>query len=175
MSGETVTTKEAEIEVLLDAIRDVQDTIRAFDLKAEILTGILTLLVGLVAFAWQDVNTSSQRILDVVVIIAAFGAMGCLMSVLLPMANPAEKVQRGSYKPAGVYFLTKEKLKTETVSEIAKKLPDIKWREELVYELMKVSYIRQRKHHWFTLAIIVSTVSFAALLLLCLFRYVSIL
>lgn len=43
-----------EIEILLDAIRDAQDTNRAFDLKAEILTAILTLVIGIVTFGGPD-------------------------------------------------------------------------------------------------------------------------
>lgn len=53
--------RDTEIGVLLDAINDVQETICAFDVKAEILTGILTLVIGLVAFqtAEADARCSS--------------------------------------------------------------------------------------------------------------------
>ncbi len=165
-------TKGTEVEVLLDAINDVQETIRAFDLKAEILTGIMTLLVGMVAFAWHDQDSAALKTLDIVVIVTAFGAMGCLMAVLFPMNGPVEKVKLGGYKPAGTYYLDHKKLAAESVTDFAKKLTGVNWLEELSFELMKVSAIRQRKHDWFSRATAASTLSFIALLLLCLGRYI---
>ncbi len=164
-----MSNKEEDIQVLLASIHDVQETIRAFDLKAEILTAILTLLVGMVAFSWHDVTGVVWT--QVVVIVSAFTAMGCLLAVLLPLSNPSERVQRGSYRPAGVFFIAPKTLKEATVSEVAEILEKLQWREELVFELMKLSYIRQRKHFWFRNATWVTAVSLAAILVLCLAKY----
>lgn len=164
--------KGTEVEVLLDAINDAQETIRAFDLKAEILTAVLTLLVGMVAFAWHDQDSAALKTVDIIAIITAFGAMGCLMGVLFPMNNPAENVKLGGYQPAGAYYVDRKKYADETVTDFAKKLAKVNWVEELSFELMKVSSIRQRKHDWFSNATAASAISFLALLVLCLARYI---
>lgn len=163
--------KDTEIDVLLDAINDVQETIRAFDLKAEILTGILTLLIGMVAFAWHDNDNGSLKYLDILIIIAAFLAMGCLGAVLFPAKNPLGGVINGTYTPKGVYYLSGLTLKKESVSDIAKKLADTNWSEELVFELVKVSSIRERKNRWFVRSMWASAAAFGLLFVLCLAQY----
>ena len=163
--------KDTEIGVLLDAINDVQETIRAFDLKAEILTGILTLLIGMVVFAWHD-HDNGLKYLDILIIITAFLAMGCLGTVLFPENNPLGAVTNGTYAPKGVYYLSGLTLRNESVSDIAKKLANTNWSEELVFELVKVSSIRERKNRWFVRAMRASAASFGLLFVLCLARYI---
>ena len=164
--------KDTEISVLLDAINDVQETIRAFDLKAEILTGILTFLIAMVAFVWHDNDNCSLKYLDILIIITAFLAMGCLGMVLLPANNPLDGVINGTYTPQGVYYLSGLALKTESVSDIAKKLANTNWSEELVFELVKVSFIRERKNLWFVRAMRISVAVLVLLFVLCLARYI---
>ncbi len=163
--------KDTEIGVLLDAMNDVQETIRAFDLKAEILTGILTLLIGMVVFAWHG-HDNGIKYLDILIIISEFLAIGCLGAVLFPANNPLGSVTNGIYAPKGVYYLSGLTLKKESVSDIAKKLANTNWSEELVFELVKVSSIRERKNRWFVRALWASAAGFGLLFVLCFARYI---
>lgn len=164
---------ETEIGVLLGAINDAQETIRAFDLKAEILTGILTLLISLVAFVWHDTDACLLQYLDILIIIAAFLAIGCLGAVLYPANNPLGCIKNGTYIPKGVYYLSGSTLKKESVSDIAQKIANTNWNEELVFELMKVSSIRERKNHWFVWSMRISAAVFVLLFILCIVRYIK--
>jgi hypothetical protein len=165
--------RQQEIEILLDAISDGQETIRAFDLKAEILTGILTFVVGLVTFAGHDVVPHSWVFwTELGVIATAFGAMTCLACLLYPANNPTNNLRTGSYVPTGMYYLSDSAVMNETVSDLAKKLATTGWTEELVFELMKVSSIRSRKSKWFKRAIGMSAAAFLLLLFVCAARFV---
>lgn len=162
---------ETDVDVLRDAISDAQETIRAYDLKAEILTAVMTLLVAMVAFAWHDVDTGSLKYLEITIIITTFVTMGCLAATLSPANNPLSGVTNGTYTPKGVYYLSAATLKKESVSDIAKKIKGTNWTSELAFELVKVSNIRERKNHWFRWAIRAYAATFVLLLILCLARY----
>jgi len=165
-------SQENEIEILLDAVNNGQEIVRAFDLKAEILTGILTLLIGMVAFTRHDVGVGALKWLELAIIIAAFITMLFLALVLYPTNNPLERVKKGTYTPRGVYYVSGDDLTKESVSDIANKVSSTNWRDELVFELMKVSSIRERKNYWFKAAIWAAEVTFGLLLVHCIAHFV---
>lgn len=162
-----------EIDILLDAIGDAQDTNRAFDLKAEILTAILTLVVAIVTFAGHDTTAHGLLLLaEILAVGSVLLALGFLACVLYPTNDPIEQVKKGTFSPSGTYYLNDATLTNESVSDVAKKVANTSWTDELVYELMKVSSIRKRKNKYFTKAMWASVAAFVLLVAVCAARFI---
>lgn len=150
----------ATMECLRHAIEDTQGTIRAYDVKAEILAALLTLIVTVSSQSlFGQINEIGQMILKI-------SWLFCLITifvlglVLMPKSNLFSLVKYGSFSPKSTYFLHEiNKSANNTVSEIAAKALVTNWTEELTYESMKLSLIRDRKHNWFTKALYLSAVT----------------
>lgn len=157
----------ATIECLKHALEDTQETIRGYDNKAEILAVLLTLAVGFTNFTLFPVVAGSlEKYILVASWITAFVAITFLGFVLHPNVNLFKAIQKGTYTPQGTYFLHKiNESPTNTISDLAERALKTNWVEELTYECMKVSIIRERKHCWFVLALQVSGLTLLLILL----------
>ena len=158
------------IACLQHAIEDTQETIRAYDTKAEILGILLTLAVGITNFSLLPELALYSRIALVCSWLVSLAAVGLLGLVLHPKANQFKDISFGTFSPNGTYYLNQVTASAQnTVSSLADKAVNTNWVEELMYESMKLSLIRDRKHYWFVLALRVTGVAllliFGAILL----------
>jgi hypothetical protein len=81
-------------------------------------------------------------------------SVALLGMVLHPKVNNFKAIHLGEFTPAGVYFLHNiANSPSNSVSALAEKALSTDWVEELMYESMKVSYIRDKKHCWFLAAL----------------------
>lgn len=147
----------ATMECLRHAIEDTQGTIRAYDVKAEILAALLTLIVTVCSQSlFNGLNENGQLALKVswflcLVTIIALGA------VLMPKSNLFASIKYGTFSPKSTYYLHEiNKSPNSTVSDIATRALATNWIQELTYESMKLSLIRDRKYWWFTRALWIS-------------------
>lgn len=140
----------ATIESLRHAIDDSQGTIRAYDVKAEILAVLLTLIVGATSQTFcSDFNEQGQFLLKCAWVLCLLTAF-LLGIVLMPKTNLFAKINYGTFTPRGSYhFHNISPYPTNSVSSIAANALATNWIEELTYEVMKLSLIRERKHFWF--------------------------
>lgn len=146
---------QQNIECLLNAVNEAQETIRSYDTKSEILGILMTLVVGLLNF---NLVSDYKRDTWVMLLIAlatvsAIISLLFMLSVLFPSRNPVEEVDLGEYTPRGTYFLFKKRGDKFNFNSIYSKIIDTDWQKELLLELLKVSGIRDRKHTWFTRAV----------------------
>ena len=145
---------ETTISCLQHAIEDAQDTIRAYDSKAEILGILLTVAIGITNFTFLQHSTSYSKALLVASWIAGLVAICALGLVLHPKKDLFKKIDFGGYTPKETYFLSNiESSPQNTVTELASKALNTDWVCELTYENMKLSLIREYKHCCFVFAL----------------------
>lgn len=150
----TAAEKDNAISCLMHAINDAQETIRAYDTKAEILGVLITLAIGLTNFTIFTNSTGSAKWTLVISWLVALVAILSLGLVLHPKKNPFEKTSLGNFTPSSTYFLTNIMSSPQnTVATLAAKALVTDWVYELMYENMKLSVIRDRKHNYFTWAL----------------------
>ena len=164
---QTNNNEQATIDCLKHALEDTQETIRGYDNKAEILAVLLTLAVGLTNFTlFPLIVDSLEKYLLMASWVTAFAAITLLGLVLHPKVNLFEAIQKGTYTPQGTYFLHKiNESPTNTISALAERALNTNWVEELTYECMKVSIIREKKHCWFVSALLISGLTLLLILL----------
>lgn len=146
---------QQNIECLLNAINETQETIRSYDTKSEILGILMTLVVGLLNFnlVGDYKRDTWVMLLIALATVSAIISLLFMLSVLFPSRNPVEEVDLGGYTPRGTYFLFKKRGDKFNFNSIYSKIIDTDWQKELLLELLKVSGIRDRKHTWFTRAV----------------------
>ena len=151
--------KNTAILCLTHAIEDAQGAIRAYDIKAEILAGLLAIVLGITSynFIQQEFFCAELIIASWLVGLATILILGV---VLYPKKNLFESISLGNYTPQGVYCLCNLSSSPQNnVENLAKKAVEADWIAELTYENMKLSVIRDRKHFWFIWALRLSGVS----------------
>jgi hypothetical protein len=145
------------VDRLEHALSDTQDTIRAFDVKAEILAAVLALTVGLVNYGVLSSigSSSTQKLLVSISLCGGLITVIILGAVLWPMSNPVDGLDIIDCPPKGTYFVT-----TKTQPEFLRlacflvAARETNWVEELGLELVKCSRIRDRKAAWFKKALV---------------------
>lgn len=151
---ETNKEQETAISCLKHAIEDAQETIRAYDTKAEILGILLTLAIGLTNFTLLENIKGSAKWILLSSWVVALIAIAVLGFVLHPRKNPFANIASGNYIPSGTYYLSNlSSAPQNTVSALAAKAVLTDWVSELTYENMKLSVIRDHKHSCFTWAL----------------------
>lgn len=162
MTTEKNQIETATIECLKHAISDTQETIRGYDNKALIVATLITLAVGITNYSlmphlegWLEYGLITSWLL-------AITSVALLGMVLHPRVDNFKAIHLGEFTPAGVYFLHNiTNSPSNSVSALAERALSTYWVEELMYESMKVSYIRDKKHCWFILALKVTGLTLA--------------
>lgn len=145
---------DTTISCLKHAIEGAQETIRAYDTKAEIIGILLTLAIGITNVTCYQHNTAFAKCIILSSWIVALITIAILGLVLHPKKDPFKNIVLGNYIPSGTYFLSDLSSSPQnTVTILAEKAINTDWVSELMYENMKLSAIRDYKHCWFTLAL----------------------
>lgn len=154
---------------LYAALKEAQDNIRTYDTKAQIVgigfiftIGLLFKLVGSIE---QSVNFKSMYILLswLLILIPAvlFG------SVLYPTRKVAPKVLKNKNIVKGLFYMNL--FEVENVNGYVDKLNTMDVEQEISYELLKVSYLRDFKRKRFLQALSAASFSFVILFFIQLF------
>lgn len=140
------------IDCLLNNINETQETIRSYDTKAEILGILMTLVVGFLNYNLISDYKCDSIIMGLIAAatFVAITALALLLTVLFPSRNPAHEVDLGKFQPKNTYFVFKKPEEQFNFDVIYSRLVDTEWQKELLFELLKLSAIRDRKHKWFT-------------------------
>ena len=155
-------SSEQKCFFLYAALKESQDNIRTYDTKAQIVGIGFIFTIGMVIKfnTWTgistDINNWSIIITWLLIIIPAvlFG------SVLYPTRRVAPEVLKNKDVVKGLFYM----YKVESLTEYVDHMKDMDIEQELSYELLKVSYLRDLKRTRFLMAM-----TFASLSLLILF------
>lgn len=163
---------EITISCLQHAIEDAQDTIKAYDAKAEILGVLLTIAIGITNFTFLQHTSPTSKAFLIASWIIGLLSIGFLGAVLYPQRDPFKKIQFGGYTPSGTYFLTQLNTSAQnTVTQLADNALNTNWVNELTYENMKLSIIRDYKHCWYVRALRVSGLSLLLIAIMVFIEY----
>lgn len=146
---------------LYAALKESQDNIRTYDTKAQIVGIGFIFTIGMVikfntwTAASQDIMHLATIATWVLIIVPAvfFG------SVLYPTRRVAPEVLKNKELVKGLFYLYPD----ECVSTYTKNLNAMDIEQELSYELLKVSYLRDLKRRRFLQAMMMASISLALL------------
>ncbi len=135
------------LSCLQHAIADTQGTIRAFDMKANVLGIFLTVALGITNFAVRQSPTPISKFFVLVSWILGLAALAVLGLVLYPHKSTLNERQLGDYVPSATYFLHDvHAAHDKDVDARAAHALATDWVSELTYIHMKLSLIRDFKH-----------------------------
>lgn len=159
---------DALISRIHDALADTQDTIRAFDTKAEILAAGVALVVGLIN--GRVIHVAEQAlVVRVLVGIGLLGVIGTIIFsglVLWPrnggvgQADKKNCTDKGGAEPhnnVGVYYVTNGAFPGPL--HYARAARNADWVTEMSSEIVKCSHIREEKAKWFRYALICALIA----------------
>ncbi len=157
-------TREQKCQFLYAALKEAQDNIRTYDTKAQIVGIGFIFTIGMVIKfnTWSEASTAWNHIAIIVTWILIITPAACFGSVLYPTRRVAPHVLKNKEVVKGLFYMNE----VENVSEYVKQLGAMDIKQELSYELLKVSYLRDLKRKRFLLALSVATISL--LFLFCL-------
>ena len=144
------------ITCLTNSLNEAQETIRAFDLKAEILALVVTLALGLLSknFGNKLDYSQLQIFIGISCVVSGLIAISLIGIVLYPSKEPFKRIDKTDFTPSRTYYVNTDSFKSKIkVSELLERIQKTDWQSELTYELLKCSTIRDRKHYWFVMSL----------------------
>jgi hypothetical protein len=157
--------QDTTLSCIQHSLEDAQATIKAYDVKAEVLGLLLTLAVGITNFGFLRADDVWSKVFMYLSCILGLVALFVLGFVLVPQIKKFQQINFDGYVPSEAYFLSKVlESPQNTVPAIAKKMLSTDWVSELTYELMKLSIIREYKHKWFVRGLLWSAAAIACVL-----------
>lgn len=161
---------QVSLECLQNTLDETQETIRAYDTKAEVLAIILTLVVGVVNFTLVSEGCKAHCWIKVASIVSIFVGIATLFAagmVLYPRKNFLKDIETGAEKPKGTYFVS---LGVDSpfrnLDDFLRQVEETDWKREVAYEVLKTSHIRDNKHFWFHIAIRGAAITLLGILVL---------
>ncbi|WP_154221972.1 hypothetical protein [Marinicella rhabdoformis] len=157
-------TQDQKCQFLYAALKEAQDNIRTYDTKAQIVGIGFIFTIGMATRfnTWSQIPTEWQLWTTlftwVLIIVPAilFGA------VLYPTRRFAPSVLRNKDLVKGMFYMNE----VESVADYVGQLNDMNTEQELSYELLKVSYLRDLKRRHFLNALTAATTSLFLLFVL---------
>lgn len=154
--------QDDSLTCLINSLNEIQETIRAYDVKAEVLALIITLALGLLSQNFGDaLNYCGWQIfVGIACIITGLISIAFVGLVLYPSKEPFKKIDTTDYSPQRSYYINTDNSAAKMkVSSLLERIEKTDWKAELVYEIIKCSSIRDRKHFWFVGALRVSALT----------------
>jgi len=154
--------KDDSLTCLLNSLNEIQETIRAYDVKAEILAVVITLALGLLGQNFGD-NLDYCRwqiFVGIACIITGLISIALVGLVLYPSKEPFKKIDLTDYSPQRSYYINTDNYTPKMkVSALLDRIEKTDWQAELAYEILKCSSIRDRKHILFVASLRVSVLT----------------
>lgn len=150
---------DALISRIHDVLADTQDTIRAFDTKAEILAAGVALVVGLINDRATQIteHVSAVRAIATAGMVAVVGTVICCGLVLWPWKTAKCRSEKKAGEKRRVYYVTASEF-SET-NDYASAALETNWITEMSCEIVACSGIRARKEKWFRCALILALIA----------------
>lgn len=170
MTQETNNEDKTTLECLQKVLDETQETIRAYDTKAEVLAIILTLVVGIINFG--VVTESCKAHCGIKFISVASMSLGIMTlfavgMVIYPRKNLFQNIDSGKFIPKRTYFVSLDiQPAFKKLDEYLQQVNTTDWKREIAYEVLKTSCIRDYKHFWFHIGIRCAAVTLLCMLAL---------
>ena len=153
-------------QFLYAALKESQDNIRTYDTKAQIVGIGFIFTIGMATkfHTWAATPDSWQLwaiVMTWVLIIVPVVLFG---AVLYPTRRFAPSVLRNKDLVKGMFYMNQ--VEVESVADYVEQLTDMETEQELAYELLKVSYLRDLKRQRFLKALTAATSSLLLLFVL---------
>ncbi len=154
-------TTDQQLPFLFAALKEAQDNIRTYDTKAQIVGIGFIFTIGMatrfntwdaVPAAWHQWAVVSTWVL-IIVPVVLFGF------VLYPTRRFAPSVLRNKDLVKGMFYMNE----VESVADYVDQLKQMDTEQELAYELLKVSYLRDLKRRHFLNALLCASISLGLL------------
>ncbi len=145
---------------MLAALKEVQDTVRAYDTKAQIVGVGFIFTIGVIMNIGARLPNQPEfnTLMLILVWILAIGPIILFGVVLFPsrsidpiIGDEAEDVRQNYYVATAIQ---------NNLSTYLRNIEACDWRQEIAYEIMKVSNLRDKKRSRFILALYASAFSF---------------
>lgn len=167
---ESTIQENTSVQYLQKALDETQETIRAYDTKAEVLAIVLTLVVGVINFSALTDKCKASQCLDylrAIPLLLGFITLVLIGMVLFPRRNLFKEIDSGTDRPKGTYFVSLQFMPAfKNLDEYLRQVDATDWKRELAYEVLKTSCIRDHKHFWFHWALRGATFTLAAIVIL---------
>ena len=150
-------TREQKCLFLYAALKEAQDNIRTYDTKAQIVGIGFIFTIGMVIKfnTWSDAATDWHHIAIISTWVLIIAPAACFGSVLYPTRLVAPHVLKNKEIVKGLFYMNE----VENVSDYVNQLSTMDIKQELSYELLKVSYLRDLKRKRFLLAMSAASMS----------------
>lgn len=144
-------------QFLYTALKEAQDNIRTYDTKAQIVGIGFIFTIGMVIKfnTWSDATTNWQLTAMILTWVAIIVPAACFGSVLYPTRRVAPQVLKNKEVVKGLFYMND----VDDVSDYVGQLNSMDIEQELSYELLKVSYLRDLKRRRFLQAMSAASVS----------------
>lgn len=161
---------KADMTMLLAVLREAQDNVRGYDVKAQIVGIGFIFSLGVIGTIGQLAESTSQSPPEfplVAVIVSWVLAIVPLVffgAVLYPSRALSRELGAERKKVAGLLYVSPQQ--PTSVDGYLGALPTADWARELVFEIQKVSLLREKKRRRFVIALMLAGFSFATLFVL---------
>ncbi len=155
---------EHKSQFLYAALKEAQDNIRTYDTKAQIVGIGFIFTIGMVIKfnTWSGISADWHHIATIATWVLIIVPAVFFGSVLYPTRRVAPEVLKNQDVVKGLYYMNKE----ENVTDYVKHLDNMNIEQELAYEFLKVSYLRDMKRRRFLQAMSVASLSLVTLFVL---------
>ncbi len=145
---------------LLAALKEVQDTVRAYDTKAQIVGVGFIFTIGVITNIGARLPNQPEftTLMLILVWILAIGPIILFGVVLYPSRSIAPIIGDEAEDVCQNYYVATAVQKD--LSTYLRNIEACDWRQEIAYEIMKVSNLRDRKRNRFIRALYASAFSF---------------
>ena len=162
---------EQKTQFIYAALKEAQDNIRTYDTKAQIVGIGFIFTIGMVIKfnTWSGISTQWYHLATIATWILIILPATFFGSVLYPTRRVAPEVLKDQDQVKGLFYLSNGK----SMTEFMKQLNSMNIEQELSYELLKVSYLRDMKRRRFLQAMSVASISLVTLFVLQLIPFMG--
>jgi hypothetical protein len=158
------------LDCLQKILDQTQETIRAYDTKAEVLAIILPLVVGVINSNVVNENCKMHigfNLLSFSSILLAILTLFTVGMVLRPRKDLFRQIDAGAYAPKQTYFVSLQaRPDFRSLDEYLRQVDATDWKRELAFAVLVTSCIRDKKHYWFNRALSCAALTLLVIILL---------
>ncbi len=159
MNSKNSLTTEQKCLFLYTALKESQDNIRTYDTKAQIVGIGFIFTIGMVIKfnTWTAASEQAIHLATIATWVLIIMPAVFFGSVLYPTRRVAPDVLKNNDLVKGLFYL----YESQSVSAYTEQLDVMNLEQELSYELLKVSYLRDLKRRRFLQAMMMASLSLA--------------
>ena len=156
--------KQEKVAFLYSSLKEAQDNIRTYDTKAQIVGIGYIFTIGMITKSIDIDFHQSNIALTLIILLLMLTPLVFFAAVLYPTRKLAPSILRNRANVKGMYYPSPDEI--DSVDTFIKQIDEINIEDELAYELLKVSVLRDLKRKRFLRALLLASLSFVTLVIL---------